>query len=955
LKKKMSMHALPFESLESRRLFSIVPHAVALPAATSATAPSLSSNIGGTGITGEYFAGSSFQSPLVIRQDARIKFNWTSGRPDQDVPKGVFGALWIGQIEPATTDTYTFYTQSDSATEVIVNGVTVVNNLVTPVTTASGQIALTGGQKYSIQVQYISRGKGDASMQLLWSSPTMAKQVVPTSALSPTAESLPSNTPLVGSYSIGKNSDTLLMTRADSSINFNWGTGVPDAVIPQHTIFTVDWTGEITAPTTGKYTFESITDDGVRLFVNGVEIIKDWNVHSAQSDLGQIILQAGQTYNLRMEYFQDGVGHASAKLLWKLPGQGKVFRFVHFIVPGPATPANLAVTTASSTQLNVSWSDVADETGFVLERAPLGSQSFAPVATLRKGVTTYTDTGLTPASSYQYEIVATDASGSSNPSAPAVGTTDPGTVTASATTSGTTAAISFTTPGAPTSYLVERSPDGLTGWTMVGTTTQSPFVDTGLTPATTYYYRVTANNGVGSSMPSNVVSVETVTTAPVNLAAIALSTTQIKLTWNDVTGETGFIVEQSLDGSTNWTQIGTVPTGTTQFSATGLTPATPYYFRVIAVDDGGDSDPSNVATATTNPVYATLTTIFGLTGDGVVYSINTTTGAATQIGTLSFGTNAAGRDTYTGNFYYVSDNTSTVNISSWNPDDSVNTVINPSVALSGPVGQAAFRSDGDFFVTTSTGELYEINADTGVATPNGMIQVNGSALATDDGDIAFAPDNTLYIETNSELYSISNAAVNAATATTNIVTATDIGPTNTPNLQIAFGQNGVLYATDATGQLYTLNTATAAATPVGTPSGVDMGDLASVPLYADLSVAQTASTFVRGSTGTYTLTVNNAGPDTTVGPMTLVDTLPAGVAYVSGAGTGWTLSVSGQTVTMTYTQNVPPATSAPAVTLNLTIGSSAANNVTNTVSVSTNIFTTNTADNTSTLSTPVSG
>jgi hypothetical protein len=57
-------------------------------------------------------------------------------------------------------------------------------------------------------------------------------------------------------------------------------------------------------------------------------------------------------------------------------------------------------------------------------------------------------------------------------------------------------------------YKIQRSPDGSTGWTEVGTSAYaSPsFTDSGLTAATTYYYRVLANNGVGDSPPSTVAS-----------------------------------------------------------------------------------------------------------------------------------------------------------------------------------------------------------------------------------------------------------------------------------------------------------------------------------------------------------------------------------------------------------------------------------------------------------------
>ena len=60
-------------------------------------------------------------------------------------------------------------------------------------------------------------------------------------------------------------------------------------------------------------------------------------------------------------------------------------------------------------------------------------------------------------------------------------------------------------------FVVERSPDGSTGWTQVGTTgaNQTSFSDTGLLAGTTHHYRVYADNTAGSSAFSNVASATT--------------------------------------------------------------------------------------------------------------------------------------------------------------------------------------------------------------------------------------------------------------------------------------------------------------------------------------------------------------------------------------------------------------------------------------------------------------
>ena len=69
--------------------------------------------------------------------------------------------------------------------------------------------------------------------------------------------------------------------------------------------------------------------------------------------------------------------------------------------------------------------------------------------------------------------------------------------------------LSWAAPTGATSYKVERSPDGSTGWSQIGTSTTTSYQDTGLTPSTTYYYRVRASDSTGDSSPSSVASTAT--------------------------------------------------------------------------------------------------------------------------------------------------------------------------------------------------------------------------------------------------------------------------------------------------------------------------------------------------------------------------------------------------------------------------------------------------------------
>jgi hypothetical protein len=110
-------------------------------------------------------------------------------------------------------------------------------------------------------------------------------------------------------------------TRTDATVDFNWGNGAPIAGIQGDT-FSVRWTGEVEAQFTQTYTFYTVTDDGVRLWVNGQQLIEDWNNHAATENSGTITLTAGQRYTIQMDYYEN-TGAAVAQLLWSSPSQTK--------------------------------------------------------------------------------------------------------------------------------------------------------------------------------------------------------------------------------------------------------------------------------------------------------------------------------------------------------------------------------------------------------------------------------------------------------------------------------------------------------------------------------------------------------------------------------------------------------------------------------------------------------
>jgi alpha-L-fucosidase len=108
------------------------------------------------------------------------------------------------------------------------------------------------------------------------------------------------------------------VTRTDRTVNYDWKyTGSPDPAIPAEP-FAARWTGRVEAPYTGTYTFTTVSDDTVRLWVDGRLVIDNTTPHGPVVDRGTVALRAGQRYPIRLEQTEQG-GEASMKLIWSSP------------------------------------------------------------------------------------------------------------------------------------------------------------------------------------------------------------------------------------------------------------------------------------------------------------------------------------------------------------------------------------------------------------------------------------------------------------------------------------------------------------------------------------------------------------------------------------------------------------------------------------------------------------
>ena len=126
---------------------------------------------------------------------------------------------------------------------------------------------------------------------------------------------------LKGEYYNNIDFTSLVKQRVDETINFNWWKNAPISIM-EYDEFSVRWTGQIQPLYSETYTFHTISDDGVRLWINGTKVIDNWYEHSSTEDSGTITLTAGYKYDIKYEYF-DKTGEAEVKLFWSSPSQKK--------------------------------------------------------------------------------------------------------------------------------------------------------------------------------------------------------------------------------------------------------------------------------------------------------------------------------------------------------------------------------------------------------------------------------------------------------------------------------------------------------------------------------------------------------------------------------------------------------------------------------------------------------
>ena len=156
-----------------------ISHTISTPSSnTTYTATFSAVAPNGDGLTGTYFDNKDLTNQKLIRVDPTVNFNWGKGSPAAGIAADTFSVRWTGKVQPQFTETYTFRANVNDGVRLYVNGQLIINAWVNNAGQRTGTIALTGGQKYTITMEYFEN-RSTAGAILSWSSPSQAIQVIP--------------------------------------------------------------------------------------------------------------------------------------------------------------------------------------------------------------------------------------------------------------------------------------------------------------------------------------------------------------------------------------------------------------------------------------------------------------------------------------------------------------------------------------------------------------------------------------------------------------------------------------------------------------------------------------------------------------------------------------------------------------------------------------------------------
>jgi hypothetical protein len=270
---------------------------------------------------GEYWSNRNLGgTPVLVRNDGNIAFNWGNGAPAGAVPVDDFSARWT-RAAVFEGETYRFHAFVDDGVRLWVDDRLIIDDWRDGAARElTADLALVAGE-HDVRVEYYEH-TGHARIHVWWES-----------------VSTPSFPDWKGAYWSNRslNGDPALV-RNDASIDFYWSMGAPAPGLPTDN-FSARWSRRVNLDG-GVYRFYAWVDDGVRLYVDDDLVLDEWHDNSAD-EVYMVDLDLAGEHSLVVEYYERG-GNALIKLWWDRIGD----------LPTPTEPPPTSAPTQTSVPTN---------------------------------------------------------------------------------------------------------------------------------------------------------------------------------------------------------------------------------------------------------------------------------------------------------------------------------------------------------------------------------------------------------------------------------------------------------------------------------------------------------------------------------------------------------------------------------------------------------------------------
>ena len=306
-----------------------------------------------------YYDNTTFSGvPVLTRQDQNINFVWGQGPPDPALPSDGFAVRWT-KTQLFGAGRYEFSAFADDGVRLFIDGSRVINQWQGPANTEFSKVVELGEGLHRIRMEYAEYG-GDATAALSWdAAPTQPSGVYQAEYWNtpPGVAAIP-HTPAE-------------LARDEEAIDHDWGEGSPGAGIAPNR-FVARWRRTMSlAP--GVYEFAVTADDGVRLFVDGAQVIDEWVDQAPTTYRINVPLDGGQ-HGIVMEYYENSVGAVARLDMQRVadPPPETAYHAEYWNTPDatgpPAIPTGPADLERDDETLDFDWGEGSPGAGITADR-----------------------------------------------------------------------------------------------------------------------------------------------------------------------------------------------------------------------------------------------------------------------------------------------------------------------------------------------------------------------------------------------------------------------------------------------------------------------------------------------------------------------------------------------------------------------------------------------------------